>query len=114
MKGVPLGVRLLLAAGLRVPRRYLAWAIRQISSDGWPIRSGIAQGLFLLWPAAAVGFAIASLVNSGPSSEQNWTGILITFPLLSAMIGAWVGARWPDQLRERAIRIQQYRRDGLG
>lgn len=101
----PFSIRLRLAAGLRVPTKYREWALRQIQSEGWPVRQAITR-LVLLYPAALLGVGTTLLFFRGSGRSIGLLMGLVVFPLMAVVVGIVMGAGWPEWVRHRAIAYQ--------
>jgi hypothetical protein len=106
---VPLLVRLRLLAGIRVPRRYVEWAVSQIKTERWPLRYAFGR-LIILWPAALSGIEIVSTAERGPLRMNSAIAIGIVFPVGALLAGLLVGTFWPQWVRDRNISFQTKRR----
>jgi len=101
----PLSVRLLFAAGFRVPREHEEWALRKIRSPGWPIRQMVAR-LWIICPAIFVGLTIGNLFISGPADLSAIFRKILVFTPIWVLFASVLGGGWPELVRRRAISRQ--------
>ena len=101
-ESVPFSVRLRLAVGARRPPDYRNWALSRIESEGWRLMHGMTR-ITGFWLGALSGLTLMSLLRPGIVGLASWIGFGVAFPIAFGLIGAVIGALWPDYVRRRNI-----------
>ena len=99
---IPLGVRLRFASGLRVPREYVPWALREIRREAWPVRQVFTRLPFMMLLTLGV-YAVLALIRIG-SGPLPWWPIFVIQPVTWLVGGSWLGAFHPNWYRGFALR----------
>lgn len=100
---VPVSVRLRLASGFRVPVAYRHWAVREIGSEGWPVRFGLTRTVAML-PAGILSWVTVDLLSGARSTPLLLP--LSVFALTFAVLSVVIGAAWPGFVRQVMLRYQ--------